>query len=144
VDVLGGTVSSTLSIMGGTVETLLLVATTVGATSTNLVVGSTAGFVTNDWVLVVGTNDYLWQGQVWFTNANGTNLYLQLPVTNAFPVGASVYRLGDVFTSVVSNSTVRVTGECLYQARRHKPLVVRVTGSASFINSATAKYDKLQ
>jgi hypothetical protein len=140
VDVLGGTAAATMQIMGGTTVTSLLATNGISATSTTLVVRSTSGFVSNDVVVVQGTNDFLWQGVLFGTNS-GTNLYFTMPPTNAFPTNAFVYRMSDVFTTIVSNSTVRVTGPSLYGAQRRKPVLVRVNGSSSVVNNVTAHYD---
>ncbi len=110
--------------------------------ATNIAIGSTLNFASNDVVVIQDANDIVWQGVVWGTNG-GTNLIFTNMITAGFATNSAVYRMSDLsYQTVISNSYVRLSSECLLGAPRRRPVLVKAAGTAGdLINWATVHYD---
>src|SRR2546426_211191 len=138
-DVNGDTNTALLTLYSGT----LPVAITGIANATNLQCVSNSGVQTNALVLIQHADDTIFSLTVLMTNQL-TNIIIT--ATNAIPLATNdvLWVATNLSTSIVGSNTVRVAGECLFQAQRRAPLSLRVSTSgvnSNRVNNAIVRYD---
>lgn len=138
-DVNGDTNTALLTLYSGT----LPVTITGIANATNLQCASNAGVLTNSLVMIQRSDDTMFSLTVLMTNQL-TNIIIT--ATNAIPLATNdvLWVATNVSTSFIGSNTVRVAGECLFQAQRRAPLGMRVATSgvnSNRVNNAVVRYD---
>ncbi len=139
--------SATLTLQAGTVAHTITVAN-ASTSATNLIVEATAGFYSNDTVVVQAADGTCISRAVWGT-ANSTNVYLTAALSQAQAVGDQVNRLGtntvgmgvDKVTLKFCNCTASYGGGNLFSAPSGRPICATLTGtSACSIDNLSIAY----
>ncbi len=139
--------SATLTLQAGTVAHTITVANT-NTSATNIIVEATAGFYSNDTLVVQAADGTCISRAVWGT-ANSTNVYLTAALSQAQAVGDQVNRLGtntvgfgvDKVTLKLCNCTAVYGGGNVFSAPSGRPVCATLTGtSACSIDNLSIAY----
>ncbi len=138
-DVNGDTNTSLLTLYSGTRPVTI----TGIANATNLQCASNAGVITNTSVMIQRADDTIFSLTVLMTNQL-TNIIIA--ATNSIPLATNdvLWVSTNISTSIIGSNTVRLAGECLFQAQRRAPLSLRVSTSgvnSNRVNNAVVRYD---
>ena len=119
--------------------------TETNSSATNFVVTSTAGFASNDVVVLERASDGNWNTATVWGTSGGTNLILSTAGPNLFGMtafaGDRIGKLGEAVTLYGCNCTVSYQSECLFIADQGRSVYVTWDGtSACSIDSLAYKY----